>query len=121
MALISEWMEQCGKKVLDNAGIVREACLPATIQWPYSSLMIAKKVWWTLALTFAGFLVGTYVATGRETSVVRGLLLCPPAILMALVPTDPHQSDIWMLVAPLNACLYACLCLTFGSFQKETD
>jgi hypothetical protein len=26
MALISEWMEQCGKKVLDNAGIVREAC-----------------------------------------------------------------------------------------------
>ena len=27
MALISEWMEQCGKKVLDNAGIVRDACL----------------------------------------------------------------------------------------------
>jgi hypothetical protein len=27
MALISEWMQQCGKKVLDNAGIVREACL----------------------------------------------------------------------------------------------
>jgi len=27
MALISEWMEQCGKKVLDNAGIVREAML----------------------------------------------------------------------------------------------
>jgi hypothetical protein len=26
MALISEWMEQCGKKILDNAGIVREAC-----------------------------------------------------------------------------------------------
>jgi hypothetical protein len=26
MALISEWMQQCGKKVLDNAGIVREAC-----------------------------------------------------------------------------------------------
>ena len=25
MALISEWMEQCGKKVLDDAGIVREA------------------------------------------------------------------------------------------------
>jgi len=25
MALISEWMEPCGKKVLDNAGIVREA------------------------------------------------------------------------------------------------
>jgi hypothetical protein len=25
MALISEWMEQCGKKALDNAGIVREA------------------------------------------------------------------------------------------------
>ena len=25
MALISEWMEQCGKKVLDNAGIVRDA------------------------------------------------------------------------------------------------
>jgi hypothetical protein len=25
MALISEWMEQCGTKVLDNAGIVREA------------------------------------------------------------------------------------------------
>jgi hypothetical protein len=23
MALISEWMEQCGKKVLDNASIVR--------------------------------------------------------------------------------------------------
>jgi hypothetical protein len=27
MALISEWMQQCGKKVLDDAGIVREACL----------------------------------------------------------------------------------------------
>jgi hypothetical protein len=26
MALISEWMQQCGEKVLDNAGIVREAC-----------------------------------------------------------------------------------------------
>jgi hypothetical protein len=32
MALISEWMQQCGKKVLDNAGIVRDACSqqPAT-------------------------------------------------------------------------------------------
>jgi len=27
MALISEWMQQCGKKVLDDAGIVRDACL----------------------------------------------------------------------------------------------
>jgi len=26
MALISEWMQQCGEKALDNAGIVREAC-----------------------------------------------------------------------------------------------
>ena len=26
MALISEWMQQCQEKVLDNAGIVREAC-----------------------------------------------------------------------------------------------
>jgi len=26
MALISEWMQQCEKKVLDDAGIVREAC-----------------------------------------------------------------------------------------------
>jgi hypothetical protein len=25
MALISEWMEQCGKKVIDDAGIVRDA------------------------------------------------------------------------------------------------
>jgi hypothetical protein len=25
MALISEWMEQCGKKVLDNADTIREA------------------------------------------------------------------------------------------------
>jgi len=25
MALISEWMQQCGKQVLDNAGIVRDA------------------------------------------------------------------------------------------------
>jgi hypothetical protein len=25
MALISEWMEQCGEKVLDKAGIVRDA------------------------------------------------------------------------------------------------
>ena len=25
MALISEWMEQCGQKVLDDAGIVRDA------------------------------------------------------------------------------------------------
>jgi hypothetical protein len=31
MAPISEWMEQCGKKVkkvLENAGMVRDACLP---------------------------------------------------------------------------------------------
>jgi hypothetical protein len=27
MALISEWMQQCGKKQLDNAGIVRDAFL----------------------------------------------------------------------------------------------
>jgi len=27
MALISERMQQCGQKLLDNAGIVREACL----------------------------------------------------------------------------------------------
>ena len=26
MALISEWTQQCGKKVLDDAGIVRDAC-----------------------------------------------------------------------------------------------
>ncbi len=29
MALISEWMQQCGKKVLDNAGIVRETPVSA--------------------------------------------------------------------------------------------
>src|ERR1700747_934211 len=27
MALLSEWMQKCGKNVLDNAGIVRDACL----------------------------------------------------------------------------------------------
>ena len=27
MALLSEWMQKCGKNVLDNAGIVREALL----------------------------------------------------------------------------------------------
>jgi hypothetical protein len=27
MALISEWMEQCGKKVLDIADVVRDAWL----------------------------------------------------------------------------------------------
>jgi hypothetical protein len=26
MALLSEWMQKCGKNVLDNAGIVRDAC-----------------------------------------------------------------------------------------------
>jgi hypothetical protein len=31
MALISEWMQQCGKKVLDNAGIVREACFRQSV------------------------------------------------------------------------------------------
>jgi len=25
MALISEWMQRCGKKALDNAGFVRDA------------------------------------------------------------------------------------------------
>jgi hypothetical protein len=25
MALLSEWMQKCGKNVLDNAGIVRDA------------------------------------------------------------------------------------------------
>jgi hypothetical protein len=36
MALISEWMEQCGKKVLDNAGIVRDAYL---LQLPMTTVI----------------------------------------------------------------------------------
>jgi hypothetical protein len=80
--------------------------------------MIAKKIWLILALAPAGFLIGTYVATGRETSVVRGLILCPPALLMAFAPTDPRQSDIWLLVAPMNACFYACIGLTVLALRK---
>jgi hypothetical protein len=76
--------------------------------------MVARKVWWTLASALAGFLMGTYVATGRETSAMGAFLLCPPAIFMALTPTDPRQSNLWILVAPLNAILYACLYLTFS-------
>ena len=34
MALISEWMQQCEKKVLDDAGIVRDACFRQL--WPIS-------------------------------------------------------------------------------------
>ena len=33
MALISEWMEQCGKTVLDDAGIVRDAILRQLRAW----------------------------------------------------------------------------------------
>jgi hypothetical protein len=33
MALIPEWMQQCGQKVLDNAGIVRDACLQQLYPW----------------------------------------------------------------------------------------
>jgi len=80
--------------------------------------MIARKVWWIFALAVAGFVTGTYVATGREANGLRALLLCPPAILMALVPTDPGQSDIWMLIAPFNACLYVCVGLTIWAMQK---
>ncbi len=80
--------------------------------------MIAKQVWWTLALALAGFLIGAYVATGQETSVLRALILCPPALLMALSPTDPRQSDIWLLIAPMNTCLYACIGLTVRALRK---
>jgi hypothetical protein len=38
MALISEWMEQCGKKVLDNAGIVRDAIFHQQSKWPLVTL-----------------------------------------------------------------------------------
>ncbi len=38
MALISEWMQQCGKKVLDNAGIVRDACSGMRIPAAYTTL-----------------------------------------------------------------------------------
>ena len=73
---------------------------------------------WIFALAFAGFLTGTYVATGREANALGALILCPPAVLMALVPTDPRQSNIWMLIAPLNACLYACVSLTIWAMEK---
>jgi hypothetical protein len=80
--------------------------------------MIAKKVWLILALALGGFLTGTYVSTGRETSALRALLLCPPAILMALSQADPRQSNFWLLVAPINACLYACVGLTVLALRK---
>ena len=41
MALISEWMQQCGKKVLDNAGIVRDALL--AYSFPGLSSIIGAK------------------------------------------------------------------------------
>ena len=80
--------------------------------------MIARKVWWTLALAFTGFGTGMYVATGRVASAVTALLLCPPAILMAFV-SNPRHSNIWILVAPLNACLYVCVCVTFWLLFPE--
>ena len=36
MALISEWMQQCEKKVLDDAGIVREACFLSAVSYELS-------------------------------------------------------------------------------------
>ena len=83
--------------------------------------MNAKAVWLTLLAALFGFIIGMYVATGRETSGVRALLLCPPAVLMALAPTDPRQSDIWKLVAPVNACLYGCIALTVRAFLKASE
>jgi len=83
--------------------------------------MNARAVWLTLLAALIGFLIGVYVATGREASAVRGLLLCPPAILMALGPTDPRQSNIWKLVAPINGCLYGCLALTVRAFLKAPE
>jgi hypothetical protein len=41
MALISEWMQQCGKKVFDNAGIVREACLLQLMERGLLAVMFA--------------------------------------------------------------------------------
>ena len=71
--------------------------------------MIARRVWCILALALAAFLAGTYVSTGRETSALKALIVCPPAVLMFFSMTDPRQSDMWLLVSPLNACLYACV------------
>ena len=87
--------------------------------YPFS--MNAKAVWLTLLAALFGFIIGVYVATGRETSGVRALFLCPPAVLMALAPTDPRQSDIWKLVAPVNACLYGCIALTVRAFLKASE
>ena len=80
--------------------------------------MITRKAWLIFTLCVVGFLTGAYVATGHESSTVKALILCPPAILMALVPTDPKQSDIWILIAPLNACLYACVGLTIWELRR---
>jgi hypothetical protein len=77
--------------------------------------VIAKRVWWYLALALGGFLAGVYVATGRDTSVVRALCYCPPSILLVLQMTDPRQSDLWMLVAPLNAFVWAGLGWTISA------
>jgi hypothetical protein len=81
--------------------------------------MIARKVWWIFGLAVAGFLSGTYVATGREHSGIRALLLCPPAILLVLAQTDLRQSNMWILIAPVNAALYACVGLTIWALQKS--
>jgi len=34
MALLSEWMQKCGKNVLDNAGIVRDPPVTDSIRRP---------------------------------------------------------------------------------------
>jgi hypothetical protein len=83
--------------------------------------MNARAVWLILLAALVGFLIGVYVATGRETSGIRALLLCPPAILMALAPTDPRQSDIWKLVVPINACLYGCVAFTVRAFLRAPE
>jgi hypothetical protein len=40
MALISEWMQQCGKKVLDNAGIVRDSPISLDLASPPADTIV---------------------------------------------------------------------------------
>lgn len=96
-------------------------CLHQEQSHLFFAVMKATTIWLGLLSAFVGFLIGVYVATGRETSAVRALLLCPPAVIMAVTPTDPRKADIWKLVAPLNACLYACIALTIRSLLNTPE
>src|ERR1700740_452182 len=66
MALLSEWMQKCGKNVLDNAGIVREACF-RQLRIDYPVCRLSARTYINLCVSYSSNLI---VVPHRNADVV---------------------------------------------------